>query len=55
MKKKVKLNKWHVEQLSNQGLWTQLASEFLEEIKSREISTEDLEKLIPYLQVSLPK
>lgn len=47
MKKKIVLNKEYVDQLSSQGQWNQLASDFLELIKNREISPENLEKLIP--------
>lgn len=47
MKETVKLNKEYVDQLSNQGQWNQLAVAFLDEIKNREISPENLEKLIP--------
>lgn len=46
--KKVMLNKEYINQLSNQGEWNQLAISFLEEIKNREISPENLEKLIPF-------
>lgn len=43
----VKLNEEYIDQLSNQGQWNQLAVAFLDEIKNREISPENSEKLIP--------